>query len=257
MFWRLYSKQDFDPSSHLSKAFDHPLINKATKRTIVLASQHFTRSELIFLTNQYFLFGRNNNGTLPKAIYKLHLMLMLHLLQKPMKKSILKVNSSKKLNQLIFEMFLISSNKLKKIWKPHKKSENYPVNKCEISAFEFLNKVSRISRPIFLLRKSSIESENIASLQHPSSELQFGAKILKRVVTIIFISILNHWKFFVMIISYMSNINCLLSFISFTSLKHLLFTLKNSFGNSWSFSFLIVYDRKYWGLPNFLCFTKN
>ena len=49
---RLSSTKISVPQPHLLKIFDHPLIDKTLKRHNILASQHFTHSELLFLTEQ-------------------------------------------------------------------------------------------------------------------------------------------------------------------------------------------------------------
>ena len=76
----------FQRYPHLSKVFDHPLNDKALKKYNTLASQHYSLSELLFLTAQSSVsFRKHIIGILPTQFLNLFPMLKLPLLQNLLK----------------------------------------------------------------------------------------------------------------------------------------------------------------------------
>ena len=101
------------PYPHLSKIFHHTLNDKALKIYNTLASQHYTYSNILFLTSQSAVFiSKSNINLMEKEMLNRSLMLTLLLLQESMEK-ILKLKMLM-INQLNFKKNLISTNKLEK-----------------------------------------------------------------------------------------------------------------------------------------------
>ena len=94
-----------DPYPHPLKIFGHPFKDKALKTYVVPASQCYTHGELLFLAVQgtIFLSTINYIGTLHKTLLKRNLMLKKHFLPNLMEISILNINLSEMISQLIFK----------------------------------------------------------------------------------------------------------------------------------------------------------